>query len=328
MTSSLRRTALLQLSIAACAAFAGTLAWGQSFPSKPLKIIVPTSAGGGNDFIARTIAKKLEDSLGWTVVVDNKPGASGIIAAEYVAKSAPDGYTILFNGPLQIQVSALYKKLPYDPIKDFTPLTDIILTPLWFAVNPNKVAAKSVKEFTELARDKTRKDSYGSPGQGSSHHMYAFALNDAAKLNMIHVPYKGGAPATVALVGGEVSSIFIDFVSLRPFVADGRVRLLAVTGPRRSPLTPDVPTLSELGFPGFESLGWGGLFLPSKTPSDVVERLYTEVHKALQQPDVVEKFKAMGFQMGGSTPQQFASTVAADQVNWGKLIKQAGVTLD
>lgn len=328
MKSSLRRTALLQLSIAVGAAFAGTLTWGQAFPSKPLKIIVPTSAGGGNDFIARTIAKKLEDSLSWKVVVDNKPGASGIIASEYVAKSAPDGYTMLFNGPLQIQVSALYKKLPYDPIKDFTPLTDIILTPLWFAVNPNKVSAKSVKEFTELARDKTRKDSYGSPGQGSSHHMYAFALNEAAKLNMIHVPYKGGAPATVALVGGEISSVFIDFVSLKPFVADGRARLLAVTGPKRSPLTPEVPTLSELGFPGFESLGWGGLFLPSKTPPDVVARLYTEVHQALQQPDVVEKFKAMGFQIGGSTPQQFASTVAADQVNWAKLIKQAGVTLD
>lgn len=328
MKSRPRRTALLQLSIAACAAFAGTLAWGQAFPNKPIKIIVPTSAGGGNDYIARTIAKRLEESLGWTMLVENKPGASGVIASDFVAKSAPDGYTILFNGPLQIQVSALYKKLPYDPIKDFTPLTDIIRTPLWFAVNPNKVAASSIKEFTELARDKTRKDSYASPGQGSSHHMYGFALNEAAKLNMIHVPYKGGGPATVGLVGGEVSSIFIDFVSLKPFVADGRVRLLAVTGPKRSPLTPDVPTLSEIGFPGFESLGWGGLFLPSKTPADVVTRLYTEVHKAMQQADVVDKFKAMGFEIGGSTPQQFATTVAADQVNWAKLIKQAGVTLD
>lgn len=328
MTLRIRQTVLLQLFFVACAALASPLATGQTFPSKPFKIIVSTSAGGGNDFIARTVAKKLEDSLGWTVVVENKPGASGIIAADYVAKSAPDGYTILFNGPLQIQVSALYKKLPYDPIKDFTPLTDIIRTPLWFAVNPNKVAAKTLKEFTELARDKTRKDSYGSPGEGSSHHMYAFALNEAAKLNMVHVPYKGGAPATVALVGGEISSIFIDFVSLRPFVADGRVRLLAVTGPKRSPLTPDLPTLSELGFPGFESLGWGGLFLPTKTPSDVVARWYAEVHKALQQADVVEKFKTMGFEIGGSAPQQFASTVAADQVNWVKLIKRAGVALD
>lgn len=328
MQSHLRRTALLKLSLAACVAFSGTMAWSQAFPNKPIKIIVPTSAGGGNDFIARTIAKRLEDSLGWTMLVENKPGASGIIASEYVAKSAPDGYTILFNGPLQIQVSALYKKLSYDPIKDFTPLTDIIRTPLWFAVNPNKVAAKSVKEFTELARDKTRKDSYGSPGQGSSHHMYAFALNDAAKLNMIHVPYKGGAPATVALVGGEISAIFIDFVSLKPFVADGRVRLLAVTGPKRSPLTPDVPTLGELGYPGFESLGWGGLFLPSKTPADVVARLHAEVAKAIQAPDVAEKFRNMGFELGGTPQAQFAAMVEQDQANWGKLIKQAGVSLD
>ena len=328
MKLHLSLNALLQLFIAVCTAFAGTFAWGQSFPTQPIRIIVPTSAGGGNDFIARTIAKKLETSLGWTIVVENKPGASGIIASDYVAKSSPDGYTILFNGPLQIQVSALYKKLSYDPIKDFTPLTDIIRTPLWFAVNPAKVAAKSIKEFTELARDKTRNDSYGSPGQGSSHHMYAFALNDAAKLNMIHVPYKGGAPATVALVAGEISAIFIDFVSLKPFVADGRARLLAVTGPKRSPLTPDVPTLSEAGYPGFESLGWGGLFLPSKTSADVVARLYAEVYKTLQQPDVIEKFKNMGFEIGGTPQQQFAALVAADQVNWAKLIKQAGVSLD
>ena len=328
MKLSNRRTLLAQMSIVACATLAGSLAWGQAFPNRPIKIIVPTSAGGGNDFIARTVAKKLEETLGWPMVVENKPGASGILATDFVAKSAPDGYTILFNGPLLVQVAGLYAKLPFDPLKDFTPLTDVIRTPLWFAVNPTRVPAKTLKEFSELTKGKTRDDSYASIGAGSSHHLYAFGLNEAAHLNMIHVPYKGGAPATMALVGGEVSGLFIDYVSLKPYVTDGKVRLLAVTGTKRSALTPDVPTLSELGYPGFESYGWGGLFLPSKTPPDIVARLHAEVDKALQQPDLIAKFKDMGFEMGGTSQAQFAAQVVGDHGRWTRLIKRAGVALD
>ena len=322
-----RGALLVQLFLAVCAALAGATASGQAFPNRPIKIIVPTTAGGGNDFIARTIAKKLEESAGWTMVVENKPGASGIIASDFVAKAPADGYTILFNGPLLVQVAALYNKLPFDPLKDFTPLTDVIRTPLWFAVNPTRVPVKTVKEFSELARSK-RDDSYASIGPGSSHHLYAFGLNEAAKLNMIHVPYKGGAPATMALVGGEVSGLFIDYVSLKPYVADGKVRLLGVTGTKRSPLTPDVPTLSEQGYAGFESYGWGALFLPSKTPPEVVARLFAEIGKALQQPDVIGKFKDMGFEIGGTPPAQFATQVQGDYGRWTRLIKQAGVSLD
>ena len=316
------------------AALAFAALWGpvpaqaQDYPKQPIKIIVPTSAGGGNDFIARTLAKKLEETPGWTMVVENKPGASGIIATDYVAKSAPDGYTLLFNGPLLVQVAGLYAKLPFDPLKDFTPLTDVIRTPLWFAVNPTRVSAKTLKEFSELAKGKTRDDSYASIGSGSSHHLYAFGLNEAANLHMIHVPYKGGAPATMALVGGEVSGLFIDYVSLKPYVADAKVRLLAVTGTKRSPLTPDVPTLSELGYTGFESYGWGGLFLPSKTPAEIVARLYAAVDKALQQPDVIAKFKDMGFEIGGTPQAQFATQVVGDHGRWTRLIKRAGVSLD
>jgi tripartite-type tricarboxylate transporter receptor subunit TctC len=300
----------------------------QAYPNKPIRMIVPTSAGGGNDFITRTVAKKLEDMLGWTIVVENKPGASGIIATEFVAKSAPDGYTILFNGPLIVQAAGLYSKLPYDPIKDFTPLTDIIRTPLWFAVSTAKVPAKSIKEFSDLARPKTRDDSYGSIGPGSSHHLYMHNLNEAAGLNMIHVPYKGGAPAVLAVVAGEVSAVMLDLVSLKPHVASGKVRLLGSTGTRRSPLTPDVPTLLEQGYQGFESYGWGAMFLPSKTPTDIVQRLETEIGKVLQQPDVVAKFKDMGFEIGGTPQAQFATQVAGDLDRWVRLIKKAGVTLD
>ena len=328
MTFTTRRALMAQVILAGCAVLAAGSAAAQAYPNKPIRMIVPTSAGGGNDFITRTVARKLEDMLGWTIVVENKPGASGIIATEFVAKSAPDGYTILFNGPLIVQAAGLYSKLPYDPIKDFTPLTDIIRTPLWFAVSTAKVPAKSIKEFSDLARPKTRDDSYGSIGPGSSHHLYMHNLNEAAGLNMIHVPYKGGAPAVLAVVAGEVSAVMLDLVSLKPHVASGKVRLLGSTGTRRSPLTPDVPTLLEQGYQGFESYGWGAMFLPSKTPADIVQRLETEIGKVLQQPDVVAKFKDMGFEIGGTPQAQFATQVAGDLDRWVRLIKKAGVTLD
>jgi tripartite-type tricarboxylate transporter receptor subunit TctC len=328
MTFTTRRALMAQVILAGCAVLAAGPVAAQAYPNKPIRMIVPTSAGGGNDFITRTVAKKLEDLLGWTIVVENKPGASGIIATEFVAKSAPDGYTILFNGPLIVQAAGLYSKLPYDPIKDFTPLTDIIRTPLWFAVSTAKVPAKSIKEFSDLARPKTRDDSYGSIGPGSSHHLYMHNLNEAAGLNMIHVPYKGGAPAVLAVVAGEVSAVMLDLVSLKPHVASGKVRLLGSTGTRRSPLTPDVPTLLEQGYQGFESYGWGAMFLPSKTPTDIVQRLETEIGKVLQQPDVVAKFKDMGFEIGGTPQAQFATQVAGDLDRWVRLIKKAGVTLD
>ena len=319
---------LAQLCLTALAMLADGAALAQAYPAKPIRIIVPTSAGGGNDFITRTVAKKLEDMLNWQVVVENKPGASGIIAADFVAKSAPDGYTVLFSGPLLVQAAGLHSKLPFDPLKDFTPLTDVIRTPLWFAVSAARVPARSLKEFSELAKTKGRDDSYGSIGPGSSHHLYAFGLNEAAGLNMIHVPYKGGAPAMVALVAGEISAVMLDFVSLKPYVANGKVNLLAVTGTKRSPLTPDVPTLSELGFAGFESYGWGGMFLPAKTPPDVVQRLEAEIGKVLQQADVISKFKDMGFEIGGTPQAQFTRQVAGDHERWTRLIKRAGVSLD
>ncbi len=328
MTITRRKTLLAPLCVAACAALVGGSALAQAYPNKPIRMIVPTTAGGGNDYITRTVAKKLEELLNWQIVVENKVGASGIIATDYVAKAAPDGYTILFNGPLLVQAAGLYNKLPYDPLKDFTPLTDIIRTPLWFAVSTARVQAKSLKEFSELAKAKTRDDSYGSIGPGSSHHLYANNLNEAAALNMIHVPYKGGAPAVLALVSGEISAVMLDLVSLKPYVANGKVRLLASTGTKRSALTPDVPTLSELGYPGFESYGWGAMFLPSKTPPDIVQRLETEIGKVLLQPDVIAKFKDMGFEIGGTPQAQFATQVVGDHDRWTRLIKKAGVTLD
>ncbi|QHE87404.1 Bug family tripartite tricarboxylate transporter substrate binding protein [Hydrogenophaga sp. BPS33] len=313
--------AMVTLSIAGTAA-------AQSFPNRPIKIIVNSPAGGGNDFIARTIAQKMEASMKQPVVVDNKPGAGGIIASDFVAKSAPDGYTILFNGPLIVQTAALYSKLPYDPLKDFTPLTDVIRTPLWLAVNTEKLPVKDMKEFVAYAKANPGKVTYGSVGSGSSHHLYGYRVGSETGTELLHVPYKGGAPAMVALVSGEVNAAFADYVSLKPHVASGKVRLLAVTGTQRPALTPDVPTLGELGFKGFESYGWGALFLPAKTPADVVQKLHAEVAAAIKAPDVAAKFTDVGFELGGTPPAQFATIVQNDYTRWTTLIKQVGVKLD
>lgn len=314
--------ALTALSLAVPAA-------AQSFPNRPIKIIVNSPAGGGNDFIARTIAQKMEASMKQPVLVDNKPGAGGIIASDFVAKSPADGYTILFNGPLIVQTAALYSKLPYDPLKDFTPLTDVIRTPLWLAVNAEKLPnVKTVKDFVDYAKANPGKITYGSVGSGSSHHLYGYRVGDATGTELLHVPYKGGAPAMVALVSGEVNAAFADYVSLKPHVASGKVRLLGVTGTQRPALTPEVPTFSELGFKGFESYGWGALFLPAKTPADVVQRLHAEVAAAIKSPDVAAKFTDVGFELGGTPPAQFATTVQNDYTRWTTLIKQVGVKLD
>lgn len=309
-----------------CLGAASALA--QAYPSKPIRIIVPTAAGGGNDFIARTLALKLEESFKQPVIVENKPGASGMIATSFVAKAPPDGYTVLFNGPLILQAASLYSKVPYDPIADFTPVTDIIRTPLWLAVNATKVKARTLREFVDEARAAPGTFTYGSPGAGSSHHLYGFGLSDSTGAQMTHVPYKGGAPATMAVVAGEVHATLIDYVSLKPYVASGQVRLLAVTGTKRPAISPDVPTFSELGFPGFESYGWGALFLPSKTPADVVQKLEAEIARALKQPDLVAKFTDVGFEIGGTPQAQFAAQVKADNVRWSTLIRKAGVSLD
>ncbi len=303
-------------------------AQAQSYPARPIRIIVPTAAGGGNDVIARTIGEKMADSMRQGVIVENKVGASSIIANEFVARAAPDGYTLLFNGPLIVQTAALMSKLSYDPLTDFIPITDVIRTPLWLAVNASKVPARNLASYVALAKAAPNDYPYASIGAGSSHHLYGHHFNTVNGLSLTHVPYKGGAPAVLAVVGGEVASVFLDYVSLKPHVESGKLRLLASTGTRRSPLTPDVPTLLEAGFPGFESYGWGALFAPAKTPMGIIAQLHDEINKALRHPDVVAKFQGFGFEMGGTPQAQFATQFKGDHDRWTNLIRKAGVKLD
>ncbi|VTU21543.1 Bug family tripartite tricarboxylate transporter substrate binding protein [Variovorax sp. PBL-E5] len=329
MTPHPRRIFLTQLmasgaSLAASPGFAQT----PDYPSRSLRIVVPFAPGGGGDVLGRLFAQKLSESMKQPVIVENKPGASSVIASDFVAKSAPDGYTLLLNVPLLVQTMSLYSKLPYDALADLTPVTDLATSPQWLAVSTAKVKATTFKAYVEEARRNPQDYNYASIGPGSSGHLLGYALNEANGLGMTHVPYKGSAPAMMALMSGEIAAVFLDFVTLKPQLAVGKVRLLAVTGSQRSPLTPDVPTLAELGYPGFEAAAWAALFVPARTPPEVMARLESEIRKVLAQPDVQARVRELGYEPGGMPHAQFVAQVRTDAARWGALIKKAGVKLD
>ena len=328
LDNSICRAWLAHIALAGAALFGSSAALAQDYPSHTIKIVVPFAPGGGGDVLGRLVAQKLAEQLKQPVIVENKPGASSVIASDLVAKSAPDGYTILLNVPLLVQTASLYAKLPYDPLVDLTPVTDLVSSPVWFAVGADKVSAKTMKEYVQQARAHPMDYSYASIGAGSSGHLLGFALNEANGLNTVHVPYKGSAPAMQALLSGEIASVFLDYVTLKSQVQAGKVRLLAVTGTERSPITPAVPTLAELGYPGFESATWAGLFVPSKTPRDIVQRLETEVRKIAAQPDTIARFRDLGYEPGGTPQAQFAAQVRSDHARWGALIRKAGAKLE
>lgn len=311
-------------SVAVAALFGVVCAQAQDYPSRTIKIVVPYAPGGGGDVLGRLIAQKLGDQFKQTVIVENKPGASSVIATDLVAKSAPDGYTVLLNVAAIVQTAFIYKKLPYDPLTDLTAVIDIVTSPVWFTVG-EKVPARTVKEYVEQAKLHPKDYSYASVGTGSSGHLMGVAMNEVNGLDTIHVPYKGSAPAMQALLSGEVASVFLDYVTLKPQVAAGKVRLLAVTGNERSPITPNVPTLAELGYPGFEASAWAGLFVPSKTPHDVVQKLETAVRKIMADPDYLAKIHNLGYEPGGHPRAQFATPVRNEYTRWGALIKKAGI---
>jgi len=300
----------------------------QDFPNRTIRVVVPFAPGGGGDVLGRFYGQKLSEALNVPVIVENRPGASTMIASDFVAKAAPDGYTILLNVPLLIQTPHLYSKMPYDPLVDLKPVTDLGSSQLWFAVSTQKTKALTIKEFVADAKLHPKDYNYASIGAGSSGHLLGYQLNEANGLSMLHVAYKGSTPATLALMAGEISAVFLDIVTLKPQLASGKVRLLASTGAKRSPLTPDVPTLAESGYAGFDTASWAALFVPSKVPADVLARLETETRKILAQPEVITKWRELGFEPGGQPPAQFAAQMRADSVRWGGLIKKAGVKLD
>ena len=301
---------------------------GQAYPSKPIRLIVPFAAGGGNDNVARLVGKRLSDGLGQQVVVDNRPGAGGVLGAELAAKAAPDGYTLFLGGVGSHAVNPnLHERLPYDPIRDFSPVALLASAPLILVVHPS-VPVNSFAEFVAYARARPGQLNYASNGNGSSSQLAAVMFDSMAGVDMVHVPYKGLAPALADLLSGQVQLMFSSVVAILPHIKAGKLRGLAVTGRRRLASMPDLPTIAESGLPGYEASSWYGILAPAGTPRDIVQRLNAEIAKALDQPEVRGSLLAEGAEPVGGTPEQFATHIRSEKDRLGKLIREAKIRLE
>lgn len=298
------------------------------YPARPVRLLVPFTPGGSQDVIARMLAQKLSERLGHPVVVDNRPGAAGLIAAELTARAAPDGHTLLLATGGQTTIArALRRKLNYDPLRDLAPVVHLVDTPMALVVSAT-LAAHSVHELVALAKARPGRMSYASVGIGSISHLTMELFAVQTGLQLVHVPYKGAAPALVDLVAGQVPLLFITTASAQPHVAAGKARALAVAARRRSEIMPDVPTLSEAGIRDMEVPVWSGIMAPAGTPKPVIERLYRETRRALELAEIRERLAQLGSEVAGAGPQAFASVLAADLARWIKLAKSARIQLD
>lgn len=314
---------------AAFAALALPLAaFAQGWPTKqPIKFIVVYPPGGASDVTARIIAQKLTESLGQTVFVENKAGANGMIATEFVAKSPPDGYTILMAnlGPNAIS-PAVYKKMPYDGVKDFAPITLTTIVPQIMVVNP-KVPVKTPAELIAYSKANPGKVTFASAGNAASNHLSGELFNSMAGIKMMHVPYKGDAPSITDLMSGTVDVALPTAIAVMGHVKSGKLRAVGVTGTRRLPSLPDVPTIAET-LPGYEAVSWGGVMAPAGTPPEVIKRLNLEINRILKMPDVAEKLESLGAIIVGSTPEEFGEYVKTEIAKWGKVARDNNVSLD
>ena len=299
-----------------------------AYPDKPVRLIIPWPAGGGTDIVARIIVQKMSENLGQQFVIDNRSGASGIIGTDLAAKATADGYTLLMgNTATNATNASVYRKLPYDPVTDFAPISLAADSPYIMSVTPS-VAAKSVKEFIALAKANPGKLNFGSGGSGSAPHLAAALFNYLAAISVVHVPYKGGAAHTPALVAGEVQVTFTNPPEVLAFIKAGKLRGLAVTSTKRSAVVPDLPTVAEAGVPGYEFTIWWGVLAPARTPRDIVQRLYAETRKAVQTGDVREKLNVQGVDGVGSSPEEFSALIVREVDKWKKVAKDAGIQLD
>jgi len=303
-------------------------AYAQTYPTRPVRMVVPFAAGAGsNDIMARLIAQKLSDSLGQQVVVDNRPGASGIIGCDIVAKAQPDGYTVLMMSLTLAVNPSLFKKLPFVTERDLVPVTMVASAPLMLVVHPS-VPAKSVAELVAYAKANPTRLNFGSGGPGATPHLAGEMFKLFAGVQMTHVPYKGGAPALADLVGGQIQLMLENIPGTLPFVKAGKLRALAVTDTKRSPAIPDLPTLDEAGLKGYELVGWNGLFFPRGTAAPVVTKLYSDTRQALMLPDIKERLAQMGAEGVGNTPAQFAAFIKAEIGKWAKVVAAAGIKVE
>jgi len=321
----IHRVALMSCFVLAAIGVLSGNAGAQDYPNKPLRLIVPFPPGGGNDILARSVGQRLAETIGQQVIVDNRGGAGGLIGAELAAKAVPDGYTIFLAsiGNLAF-MPALHAKLPYDPVRDFAPLTLLATSAFVMVVNPS-LPAKSVKELIALARAKPGQLNYGSSGQGSSLHLTGEIFKLATGADLVHVPYKGSAPALTDLIAGQVQILFGTMPPTLPHVKSGKLRALGVSGAKRSVAAPEVPTIAEAGVPGFEVLNWYGIVAPSKTPAAIVQRLNGELVKTLKAPEMIESLGTQGLEAAGGTPERFGVFIKSEMAKYAKVIKAAGI---
>jgi tripartite-type tricarboxylate transporter receptor subunit TctC len=320
-----RRAAATLLFVTAATCIAPNVLAAEWAPTKTVRIIVPI-VGGTNDVVARLVQQRLQEALGQAVIVENKGGAGGNIGANEVAKSLPDGHTLLvgFNGPIAINTT-LFSNLPYDPVKDLTPITLAVTAPQFLALNPS-VPATNVKEFVALA--KTKKLAYASVSIGSASHLTMEMLKSAAGIDVTHIPYKGSAPAVVDLVGGQVDAAFLVPGNISEFVKNGRAKVIASTGSKRFPSMPQVPTMIEQGYPDFVAVSWIGFLAAGGTPRPIIDRYNKELVKILRSPDVRTQLEKMEFEVVAGTPEQFAGWIRDEIPRWGKVIKATGAKVD
>jgi tripartite-type tricarboxylate transporter receptor subunit TctC len=300
----------------------------QDWPNQPIRLVVPFAAGGSTDALARRLAEKLRVSLGQSVVVENRGGAGGTIGSDFVAKSAPDGHTLLMGVTGTHGVApSLFPNLPYHPLRDFTPVSLVVTAPLVLVCHPD-VEAKTLGEFVALAKARPNTLTYGTPGNGTSMHLTGVMFDLKAGTKLVHVPYRGSALALTDLMGGRISTMFGDLLVVMPQVKAGAIRPIAVTSRSRNPLLPNVPTMDEAGLPGFESLSWQGLFAPVGTPPAIVERLSREVRAAMESADVKEFFAAQGFYVSGGPPAELQALVSSEIARWAEIVKAGNVRPD
>ena len=319
------KTLAAAIVFALVSALAPAVVHGQAYPTKTIRVVVPFSPGGTSDIIGRTLGQKLSEAWGQPVIMDNRAGVAGSIGAAITAKSPPDGYTLLVGnvGPVAIN-NQIYKAVGYDSLKDFTPITLAVTAPQLVVVHPS-VPAKTFREFNALVKKHSGKINYGSSGPGSISMLSAELYKRMTKTDMLHVPFKGSALITIALLSGEVDVVFSDMAVVLPHVQAGRLRALAVTGPKPTPLVPGLPTVSESGVPGFVMTSWWGMFGPAGLPQPIVTRLNTELVRILKLPDVQKTFATLGVDAATSTPEELAALVKTEVPKYAKLIQEIGI---
>ena len=322
MKQTLRKTAVALSLLAAAAAGA------QSYPTKPVRLIVPFPAGGGTDLTARTIAQRLTESLGQTIIVDNRAGAGGTIGADLVAKAAPDGYTLLMGTPGPMTINPVFQtRMPYDSVKDFAPISLATISPFVLVAHPS-LPVQSVKQLIALAKAKPNALNYGSAGNGSVSHLSAEQFKALANVVIAHVPYKGSTPAMTDLIGGQLQLMFENQPVVLPQIRSGKVRGLAVGTTKRSALLPELPTMVEAGVPGYESSTAFGVLAPARTPRELVDRLSTEIARILHSQEIRERLSAQGLEPVGSTPEQYAAQIRDELAKNARIVKLSGIKAD